>query len=336
MTIKKSLKTVTLSLLRKTGSFSVISKLKRRQNKLLILCYHGIALQDEHEWLGQMYITPDRFRHRLEMLKSYGANVVPLNEGIERLRSHSLPPRSVVITFDDGFHDFYRHAVPILRTFGYPCTVYLSTHYCEYRVPVFNLVVNYMLWKSGNVDFDFPAIGIEKSMPVRDYGERTKVVQSIMHWTHTRKMTTLEKDQVAHELASRLRIDYDDLIRCRLLQIMSSSEVSAIARGGVRIELHTHRHRAPRDRDLFVREVRDNRARIREYTGSEALHFCYPSGDYASEFLPWLRDLGVKSATTCELGLATQASDPLLLPRFLDATNVGEIDFESWLCGVRG
>jgi peptidoglycan/xylan/chitin deacetylase (PgdA/CDA1 family) len=336
MTIKKSLKQFTLSVLRETGSFSVISHLKGRQNKLLILCYHGIALDDEHEWRGQLFITPNRFRRRLEMLKAYGANVVPLNEGVERLRTQSLQPRSVVITFDDGFHDFYLHAAPLLRTFEYPCTLYLTTHYCKYRVPVFNLIVSYMLWKSGIADFVFPGIGIEKAVQVRDNGERAKAVQSIISWTDSRQMTTLEKDQVARELASHLRIGYDDLIRRRLLQIMSESEVSSIASAGVQIELHTHRHKTPRDRDLFEREVRDNRERIREYTGSEPTHFCYPSGDYAYEFLPWLRGLGVKSATTCELGLAKQDSEPLLLPRFLDATDVGEIEFESWLSGVRG
>jgi peptidoglycan/xylan/chitin deacetylase (PgdA/CDA1 family) len=336
MTMKSSFKKIALSLVRKTGSFSLISNLKRRQNKLLILCYHGIALRDEHEWLETLYITRDRFRQRLEMMKSYGANVVPLNEGIERLRTRSLAPRSVVITFDDGFQDFHHHAVPLLRTFQYPCTVYLTTHYCEYRVPVFNLIVNYMLWKSGKVDFDSPAMGIEKVMPARDYRERARIVQAILHWTDARKMTTLEKDQVAREFAARLGIDYDDLARHRLLQIMSPSEVNATARAGVQIELHTHRHRTPRDRDLFEREVRDNRERIHEYTGSEPFHFCYPSGDYAYEFLPWLRELGVKSATTSELALAKQASEPLLLPRFLDATNVSEIEFESWLCGIQG
>jgi len=336
VTIKRSLKKITLSVLRDAGAFSVIANSKRRQNKLLILCYHGIALRDEHEWLGQLYITPDRFHQRLETLKSYGANVVPLNEGIERLRTHSLPPRSVVITFDDGFHDFHHHAVPILLSFGYPCTLYLTTHYCEYRVPIFNLIVSYMLWKSGHSDFNFPAIGIENPMPVRGYRERARAVQAIMHWTNTRRMTTLAKDQVARELAARLRIDYDDLVRNRLLQIMSSSEVNAIAKSGVQVQLHTHRHRTPRDRDLFEREIRDNRERILEYTGSEPFHFCYPSGDYAYEFLPWLRDLGVRSATTCEPGLAKRASEPLLLPRFLDATSVSDIDFESWLCGVQG
>jgi peptidoglycan/xylan/chitin deacetylase (PgdA/CDA1 family) len=334
--MKSSLKKIALSLVRKTGSFSVISRLKRRNDKLLILCYHGVSVRDEHEWLETLYITPDRFRQRLEMLKSYGANVVALNEGVERLRTRSLAPRSVVITFDDGFQDFHHHAVPLLQAFRYPCTVYLTTHYCEYRVPVFNLIVNYVLWKSGAVDFVSPTTGIEKVMPARDYGERAKIVQAILHWTEVRKMTTLEKDQIVRELAASLGIDYDDLLRGRLLQIMSPSEVNVTAKAGVQIELHTHRHRTPRDRDLFERELRDNRERIHEYTGSKPVHFCYPSGDYAHEFLPWLHELGVKSATTSEPALAAQSSEPLLLPRFLDGTHVSEIEFESWLCGVLG
>jgi peptidoglycan/xylan/chitin deacetylase (PgdA/CDA1 family) len=85
---------------------------------------------------------------------------------------------------------------------------------------------------------------------------------------------------------------------------------------------------------LFTREIRDNRDRIREFTGHEAVHFCYPSGDYAPEFLPWLRELGVRSATTCETGLASPHSEPLLLPRVLDGEQVTPVEFESWLCGI--
>jgi hypothetical protein len=273
MSIRTSLKNNTLSFLRDAGTFPIISNLKRRQNKLLILCYHGISLRDEHKWLGDLYITPALFRRRLEILKSHGANVVRLDEGIERLRSQSLGPRSVVITFDDGFHDFHHLAVPILRDFGFPCTLYLTTHYCKYRVPIFNLIVNYLLWKSGKVDFDFPAIGIEEPMSVRGYWERTEVMQKIMRFTDNRGMTTLAKDQVAREIAARLRIEYDDLLRSGLLQIMSPSEVNAIAKNDVQVQLHTHRHRTPRDRDLFEREIRDNQERISEYTGSMASNF---------------------------------------------------------------
>jgi peptidoglycan/xylan/chitin deacetylase (PgdA/CDA1 family) len=335
MMTKKVLKKAALSLLRGIGAYPVLSSLNRRDRKLLILCYHGIALHDEHQWMEGLYVAPHRFRQRLEILKASDANVMTLHEGLERLRTQSLPPRSVVITFDDGFHDFYRQALPILQHFNYPSAVYVSTYYSKFRFPIFNLVVNYVLWKSQQIELDLSAIGIGKSMPIRNEAERTQVVQTIVRWANANNMSTPEKNNFAAELAARFRIDFDELVQGRLLQIMSPDEIAAASKAGVQIELHTHRHRTPRDRDLFRREIRDNRVSILEFTGRDPVHFCYPSGDYALEFLPWLREMNVKSATTCELGLARQDSEPLLLPRVLDATNVGDADFESWLLGIR-
>ena len=103
---------------------------------------------------------------------------------------------------------------------------------------------------------------------------------------------------------------------------------------GVDVQLHTHRHRTPLDRNLFQREIEDNRRCINEITGKEPAHFCYPSGVYARRFLPWLDEAGIKSATTCEVGFASRASHPLLLPRFLDNNTMAPIEFEAWLTGV--
>jgi len=121
----------------------------------------------------------------------------------------------------------------------------------------------------------------------------------------------------------------------KLFQIMSPDEASECARRGVDIQLHTHRHRTPDDRDLFLREIRDNARRIQELAGSAPTHFCYPSGVTAPQFLPWLKEAGVTSATTCEHGLARSSTDPLMLPRYSDGSSVTDIDFESWLSGVR-
>ena len=336
MTFKQSAKNAFLSILRNAGAFSIVSRSERRLTRLLILCYHGIAIRDEHEWLGHLYIAPDRFRQRLEILKSHGASVIPLAEGIERLRRNSLPPLSVSITFDDGFYDFYHHALPVLRSFGFPATLYLSTYYSQYRVPIFNLVLDYILWKSGNSEADISIAGGQVGpVSIRSRPERTKVVREIVRWADTQRMTVWEKDALVRQLAGRLRTDYDEVLRSRLLQIMCPEEVAAIAKAGVDVQLHTHRHRTPRDRELFLREIRDNRTYIREYTGHEAVHFCYPSGDCSNTFLPWLREAGMASATTSQLGLAGPTSESLLLPRVLDDSNVDKLDFESWLCGIR-
>jgi hypothetical protein len=76
-----------------------------------------------------------------------------------------------------------------------------------------------MLWKSGMLKFEFERVGITHSVPARNYKERLQVVQAILALARTRKMTTLDKEEIARDIASSLRIDYDDLVRHRLLQI---------------------------------------------------------------------------------------------------------------------
>jgi peptidoglycan/xylan/chitin deacetylase (PgdA/CDA1 family) len=98
--------------------------------------------------------------------------------------------------------------------------------------------------------------------------------------------------------------------------------------------LHTHRHRSPRDKALFQREISDNSEYIEGLTGQRPVHFCYPSGDLSADFLPWLAELDVKTATTCERGLANASSQDLLLPRFLDDSSVDLIRFQSFVAGV--
>jgi len=314
-----TLKKLSLQTLRSTGVFSVASHLRRRDT-LAILCYHGISIRDEHVWEGGLYITPAQFRDRLAWLRDLDANVLPLGEAFERLRTQSLPPRSVVLTFDDGFYDFYRYAWPLLSEFGYPCTLYLTTYYSRYRLPIFNLMINYLLWKGG-VKVDQASRGAE--------------VNRYMEEAASGKLSTEAKDGVARGLADSLKINYEQILQDRMFQIMSPEEVAEVARGGIDIQLHTHRHRTPADRELFIREIRDNTRCIEEITGRHPTHFCYPSGVTSHEFLPWLKECGVVTATTCEAGLATVKSEPLMLPRYLDGVAVDKLAFEYWLSGLR-
>src|SRR5262249_47969527 len=138
----------------------------------------------------------------------------------------------------------------------------------------------------------------------------------------------------AARIAGDLGVDYSDIRRLRMLQLMTPEQVAEVAAGGIDVQLHTHRHRTPLDQGLFVREIRDNRQWIASVTGTQPCHFCYPSGQHRDAFLPWLRAEQIVSATTCEYGMATRTCDPLLLPRLLDAMNVTENEFEAWLAGI--
>jgi peptidoglycan/xylan/chitin deacetylase (PgdA/CDA1 family) len=121
---------------RDAGLFRAVGRSHWRRRRLCILCFHGIAMNDEHLWRPGLYMTPQQFQSRMHSLAAIGANVLPLGEAVLRLRAGTLPPRAVVITFDDGCHDFHTHALPAIDAAGFPSTVYLTTYYAERPEPV--------------------------------------------------------------------------------------------------------------------------------------------------------------------------------------------------------
>lgn len=333
----KALKRLSLRSLKGTGVFRLFLHSPWRRERLLILCYHGIAIEDEQQWNPALYLTAGVFRSRMEMLKRKGATVLPLGEGIERLYSGDLPPGSVAITFDDGFYDFYKAAFPVLKEYGFPATVYLTTYYCDYNAGVFDPMSAYLLWKGrGNpAEACRKLLEIETSIDLSTRTGRESVFTSIRAFTQEKNLSAQEKDQLLRDLARSLQVDYGAIESKRILHLMTPAEVNALLSSGiVDMELHTHRHRTPSDRGLFLREIRENRKRIEEIAGRPAFHFCYPSGVHKPEFLPWLKEEKVRSATTCEPGFATRETNPLLLPRLVDVSTLAPIEFEGWLCGA--
>jgi hypothetical protein len=125
------------------------------------------------------------------------------------------------------------------------------------------------------------------------------------------------------------------LLRARRhLQLMTPEEVSRLPSDLVQVELHTHRHWTPNDEATFRRELEENSNVIQDLTGRVPQHFCYPSGRARRQLLPWLRDAGVISATTCVPGLASTRQDPLLLPRLVDTSHTPTETFVGWVTGV--
>ena len=202
-------------------------------------------------------------------------------------------------------------------------------------MPVYSLICSYMLWKRREaVLHAAPSIGIVSDIPLGAPEARQAAISQIVAFADREQLSTEHKNELAAEVARRLGVDYQELLRQRVLQLMTPGEIAELAAIGISFELHTHRHRMPRDRALFEREIQDNRDTIEAITRTRPTHFCYPSGDYDLMFLPWLAEQGVASATTCDPGLASVRSQPLLLPRFIDTTGQTPLEFESWLTGV--
>jgi peptidoglycan/xylan/chitin deacetylase (PgdA/CDA1 family) len=330
----KRLKQATLASLKTSNAFTLVNKSRWRRQRLLILAYHGISLDDEHLWDSSEFMTREMFRSRLSLLKKSGSTVLPLDEAVRRLYAGDLPERSVVITFDDGTYDFYRQAYPLLGEFDFPATLYLTTFYCDFNRPVFDVTCSYLLWKGRAASLNLRQFGNEPTLKLSTAGARKEALASIRSFIIEQKFSAEQKDELLTSLAKQLEVDYDAVLENRILHLLNRDEVKQLADAGIDVQMHTHRHRTPADRELFLREIRDNRSIIEQMTGKSPQHFCYPSGVWKSEFLPWLKEAGIESATTCDPGLASPGSEPLLLPRLVDVSSLSAIEFEGWVTGI--
>jgi len=101
-----------------------------RKAAMPILMYHGIS-DDAEPGVGAYYKTntsPALFEQHLRCLSDKGFQSVGLDEAVRLLQQESpKKEKFVVITFDDGFRDFYDVAFPLLKKYGHVATVYLPT-----------------------------------------------------------------------------------------------------------------------------------------------------------------------------------------------------------------
>ncbi len=99
---------------------------------LPVLLYHYISRHKD-----SIAVSPERFEEHCRELARSGYRGVSLDQAVDfLLDGASLPPKSVLISFDDGFLDNYVHAFPLLEKYGHQAVVFAATEKLEPAAPV--------------------------------------------------------------------------------------------------------------------------------------------------------------------------------------------------------
>jgi peptidoglycan/xylan/chitin deacetylase (PgdA/CDA1 family) len=195
-----------------------------------------------------------------------------------------LPPRPVLITFDDGYRSVSRIGAPILAAHGLSAVVFVCTE---------PMATRRLLW------FD--------AVAARD-GEA-----EVERWK------SCDYDRWFAACAAAAPVDDDDP-----RALMTVDELIAMDRSGhIEIGGHTARHpilaRASCERQR--EEINDSLERIRQWTGRRVRAFAYPNGrpglDYTGATVDILRDLGIDTAFTMQPTFARRDEPVLERSRFL-------------------
>lgn len=322
---------VILRVMRLLGAFKLALLLTRRHVR--ILGYHGIALGDLHIFEPFVFMQESTFRRRLEIVRKRHMNVISLDEAVRSLQAGSSRGREVVITIDDGWWSTLEFAAPLLKRFGYPATLYLSTRHAVDGTPVAPVVLGYMLWKRNKTQ-----LKVENIDPSIDGVYELGRVHHATHVQVERKITQLDpglQERVLRQIAERLGLEAAALVADKRFRLIAVKDIRTLAQFGVDTQLHTHDHFMPKEFTELREQLEQNARHIQRYRdGEPPRHFCYPSGQHSVEHPLWLAQLGILSATTCDPGMNRSGQNPYLLRRFLDSESISEIEFEAHICGV--
>ncbi|MFH1282074.1 MAG: polysaccharide deacetylase family protein [bacterium] len=91
-----------------------------------ILMYHKIGVPPENSKLKKLWVTSENFRKQMSYLKKHKYEVVAfktLQSKIEN--SEKINPKTVIITFDDGYKNNMELGLPILKEFNFPSVIFL-------------------------------------------------------------------------------------------------------------------------------------------------------------------------------------------------------------------
>jgi peptidoglycan/xylan/chitin deacetylase (PgdA/CDA1 family) len=108
----------------------VIMDVKIEKKSIPILMYHSISNSSNGRF-KPFTVTPEAFAMQMEYLHQQGYTTMTVTQAIEARAKGAghWPLHPVVLTFDDGFADFWHAALPILQQYAFNATLYLTTGY---------------------------------------------------------------------------------------------------------------------------------------------------------------------------------------------------------------
>ncbi|MCG7499639.1 polysaccharide deacetylase family protein [Vibrio sp. Of7-15] len=295
-----------------TGIQRLCSYINR--HKVSILCFHSVAQQGENEFWPGVFISKPKLHEILNYLQDSRYQVISLQEAKRHLKGEVKYKYPVVLTIDDGWYASVVDMLPILERYRFPSTLYVTTYYVSHQIPVVNVLVQYLIWKTGAHHFTVTEAGETYSFS----GQPQEIVAQVE--AHLNGKSDPDKLAFLESMVLGAGLD-KSLINNKLFQNASFEELrqADLANQFANFQLHTHGHQLPLDAPQLRHQIEKNKALLEaELDCQGALNdFCYPSGIWEPGQIPHIDALGIESATTLDEGLNAIGDHPLTLKRNL-------------------
>jgi peptidoglycan/xylan/chitin deacetylase (PgdA/CDA1 family) len=309
--------------------------LPETEQQTAILCFHGITERPDPE-VEDNVLSLRNFRRLLNVLQR-SFRVISLAELVACISERrSPPPKSVVITFDDGYSCCREIAAGELALRGMPWSVFLPAGLIErggrqwvddVRVLIHrgerSLIV--LHWDGQPVMFDLRTAEL-RSAAVK------KIVETCRYLPESQRVPRFEElcSLFSQEEIDGLRELYPSFAP------MTWDQARELKTAGVDVGSHglSHIALAPQTPDCIRNELVAARELIQQQLGDHSPHFSYPYGrpsamSPGTESL--IREMGYRCGLTLEQEIVRCAScNALALPRLIVSAQVGRVLLALW------
>jgi len=285
------------------------NKLKLGEYPLSILYYHHVFATKNPYHLDDL--DAQEFDQQIEFLSKH-FNLLSLEQAIQLLIEKKLPPKSLVITFDDGYLDNYTTAAPILEKHKCPATFFVATQGVEKGY----------LWNDA----------IEQSLK----NTKVKTISKGIIGKAISITTNNEKISAFHQLVSSLKFISNEKRSDKIQQLSQELEVSEYSqtmmneeqildlnKRGFTIGAHTHSHTilSTETNKNSQTELLANKQSLEQIIDEPVTFLAFPNGlygrDYKQQHCDLAQELGFTAAFSTNDGGAVNSTNVYQIPRFM-------------------
>lgn len=282
-------------------------------DRCLVLTYHRILPKTKigAEVEPGMYVTPEVLACHIQFLKQFFEIVaVHRLEDILSGRAKGAKPYCV-LSFDDGWLDFYQHAWPVLREEEVPAVVYLPTALIgSDEIFWTDRLARLLEETDGSEVLAGQAAKMSGGVNLKAFSSFHGAIELLKQYPYL----DIEKILAAGEAGVGIDCEIDDR------SFMQWDEVRTLYDSGlISFGSHTVNHAILTN--LPVPEIRaelqESRERLLAEKVAEAgnISFCYPNGNYTVDIAKMVRDCGYVNAVTCKCGLNRSGDNLFTLKR---------------------
>jgi peptidoglycan/xylan/chitin deacetylase (PgdA/CDA1 family) len=248
-------------------------------------------------------VSPEFLEDVIRGLRRANADLIALDEMHRRLKEQDFRRRFICFTFDDGYRDNLRYALPVLKKYDVPFAIYIPTSFPDRAGELWWLTLEAAIARHSRIALVMD--GQDRRYDCDSTAAKYELYEHIYWW-----LRSLEsEDDLRHavrDLASRYGVD--DAAFCNEL-CMTWGEIGEIAADPLAtIGAHTVNHvMLKKASDAGVRnEMQQSASVIEAALGKKPAHFSYPVGDRTSAGPREFRiadELGFKTAVTTRPGV---------------------------------